>query len=345
MFYIVYLGYHVEVIVYTEFSFVLLLTYKRTDLLRAAHIHTMLLYVLIVFLSACAFSQSYLLRCDFETPCQDFSTDSSWGVTDGFHPRPLDHDHTLNTSSGQYLFFIPQNGSRFSLAQIRTASWLHLPTDRAICFQLWYYAPPSGLTVSIQLLQGDDEKLSRVVASIFANDSTVKDWTLVQVPLPAEQIKIVIRLNATAGVLVLDDLSVDFCDQPRPPQQKTLLECDFESSCTDNFLSLPDYPYQWSTIQASAAVKNESQAPAVDYTFGDGSGHYAWLANYNLIRQGNVGYLATREALNITADQSYCVSLQYYTYGRSSSGNLLIYTMGSEGVQRIWPMTDTSMFS
>ena len=305
----------------------------------------MLLFVLIVFVSACASSHSSLLLCDFEKPCRDFNTDFSWGVTNGLRPRPLDHDHTLKNSSGQYLFFIPRNGSRFPLAEIRAANWLHPPTDRAICFQLWYYTPPSDLIVSIQLLQGDDEKLSRVAASIFASDPTVTDWTFVQVPLPAEQIRIVIRLNATAGVLTLDDLSVDFCDRPPPAPRETLLDCDFESSCTDSFLSLPNYPYQWSTIQASDAVKNESQAPAVDYTFGNRSGHYAWLGNDNRIQSGNVGYLATRTVFNITAGQSFCVSLQYYNYRQASSGNLLIYTMGSEGVQRIWPMINAGSFS
>ena len=341
--YIVYLSSHVVVIVNTERTFVS--TYKKGNLLLTALTSKMLLSVLIVFVTACASSHSSLLLCDFETPCRHFNTDFSWGVTNGRHPRPLDHDHTLKNSSGQYLFFVPQNGSRGSLAEIRAVTWLYPPADRAVCFQLWYYATPSDLTVSIQLLQGDDEQLSRVVASIFASDPPVNDWTLVQVPLPAEQIKIVIRLNATSGNLTLDDLSVDFCDQPPPAPRETLLDCDFESSCTDSFLSLPNYPYQWSTIQASDAVRKESQAPAVDYTFGNESGHYTWLGNDKLIKSGNVGYLATRDSFNITANQSYCVSFQYYNYRQSSSGNLLIYTMGSEGVQRIWPTINTGSYS
>jgi hypothetical protein len=291
-----------------------------------------------------SYSQSYLLRCDFETPCVNFITDTNWGVTDGLHPRPLDHDHTLNDSSGHYLFYVPQNGSRFFLAEIKTTDWLQPPTDRAICFQMWYYTPQLQLPFSIQLVQGDDEQLTRVVASIPGKDPSIDDWTQINIPLPAEQIKIYVRLNVTSGQLAFDDLTVDYCDQPRPSPMKTLLACDFESSCTGNFISLPDYPYQWSIIQASDAVKQDGQAPSIDYTFGNKSGHYAWLANFKLIRQGKVGYLATRSAFNFTANDSYCLNFQYYGYGPLYETHLQVYSMTRDEtpvVQVLWPQQDS----
>ncbi|CAF4249543.1 unnamed protein product, partial [Rotaria sordida] len=50
--------------------------------------------------------QTAILLCDFETFCNDFIIDNNWGFTDGLHPQSIDHDHTLNTSSGHYSFYI-----------------------------------------------------------------------------------------------------------------------------------------------------------------------------------------------------------------------------------------------
>jgi hypothetical protein len=45
-----------------------------------------------------------------------------------------------------------------------------------------------------------------------------------------------------------------------------LFACDFESLCTENFSSLPNYPYQWSIMTAEDAVQIENEAPLVDFT-------------------------------------------------------------------------------
>ncbi|CAF1096941.1 unnamed protein product, partial [Rotaria sordida] len=172
----------------------------------------------------------------------------------------------------------PTNGSRFQLAEIKTTDWLPVITDRAICFQMWYYTPRISLPFSIQVVQGDDELLTRVIASIPGKDPSINDWTQVNVLLPAEKIKIYIRLNVSVGPLAFDDFSVDYCDKPRPSPPDTLFACDFESSCTDKFISLPEYIYQWSVIQADDAVKQQDKAPPIDYTYDysdSGDGAYA----------------------------------------------------------------------
>ncbi|CAF3905109.1 unnamed protein product [Rotaria sordida] len=143
---------------------------------------------------------------------------------------------------------------------------------------MWYYTPRISLPFSIQVVQGDDELLTRVIASIPGKDPSINDWTQVNVLLPAEKIKIYIRLNVSVGPLAFDDFSVDYCDKPRPSPPDTLFVCDFESSCTDKFISLPEYIYQWSVIQADDAVKQQDKAPPIDYTYDysdSGDGAYA----------------------------------------------------------------------
>ncbi|CAF1223925.1 unnamed protein product [Rotaria sordida] len=286
--------------------------------------------------------ETAILQCDFETNCNDFDVDSNWGLTDGLHPHSINHDHTLNNSSGHYLFYNPNiPPPPYTLnAEIKTKQWLQLSTDRAVCFRMWYYTPRLNFPFTIQLVQGDDEQLTRIIASIHGKDPSINDWTLINITLPAEKIKLFIRLNTSAVPLTFDDISIDYCDGPRPLPPKTLFSCDFESSCVDNIISLPHYPYQWSIMKASDAAKIESEAPSVDFTFGNQSGHYAFVPNSKIIEKGNVGYLALQTSFNITINESFCLNFEYYGYGRQYVGNLKVYAWmldSSESVQNLWP--------
>ncbi|CAF1334078.1 unnamed protein product [Rotaria sp. Silwood1] len=286
--------------------------------------------------------QLSILLCDFETICNDFIIDKNWGLTDGLHPQSNDHDHTLNTSSGHYLFYTPQKLPPFYdiNAEIKTKDWLQVSTDRTICFRMWYYTPQFTLPFTIQLVQGDDAQLARIIASIPGKDPTIDDWTFINVPLPPEKIKIAIRLNVSTVPLTFDDLSVDYCDEPRPSPPTNLYTCDFESSCVEDFSSLPNYPYQWLVMKASDAIIMESQAPSVDFTFGNQSGHYVFVPNSNITKAGNVGYLALQTSFNITTNESFCLNFQYYNYGQTAAGNLNVYAQlseSSETVRKLWP--------
>ncbi|CAF4023615.1 unnamed protein product, partial [Adineta steineri] len=248
-----------------------------------------MLFYLFIILCNIFLNQAAILKCDFETACNDFNTDSNWGLTDGAHPQSMNHDHTLNTSLGHYIFYNPSSGSSFQIAEIKTNDWLSLSTDRAVCFQMWYFTPRILLPFNIQLVQGDDEQLTRIAASIPGKDPSSNDWALINIVLPSEKFKIFIRLNNTGRPLVFDDISVDYCDELHPTPTKILYECDFESSCSEDFVSLPAYPYQWSVLKASDAIKIENKAPSVDYTFGNQSGHYALLPISKVVGAGNVG--------------------------------------------------------
>jgi hypothetical protein len=294
-------------------------------------------------------NQAVILHCDFETDCDDFVFDYNWGLTDGQHSQGINHDHTLNTSAGHYRYYNPQDTSRFILAEIKTSAWLQPSTNHTLCFHMWYYTPRLNFPFNIQVGQGDDEQLARVLLSVQGKDHSTNDWALINVTLPNEKLKIFIRVNVTGKPLVFDDFSVDYCDGSHPLPPKILYSCDFESSCSDNFVSLPAYPYQASILNASDAVKIESRAPPIDYTFGNASGHYALLPNSNKFQFGNVGYLHLQMPIQITSNESYCFNFQYYSFGSSYAvSNLQIYlwTYGeSRTVQLLWPILYPSQYS
>jgi hypothetical protein len=304
-----------------------------------------MLSLLFIFLSHVFLTQAAILHCDFETYCNDFVLDTNWGLTDGQHPQPINHDHTLNTSSGHYLYYNPSTSPQPQTAEIQTNGWLQPSIDRPLCFRMWYYTPRLSFPFNIQLVQGDDEQLTRIVDSIKGKDPSINDWTLINITLPSEKIKIFIRLNLTIKGLAFDDISVDYCDGPRPLPPKVLYACDFESSCSDDFVSLPFYPYQWKILNARDAVKIESNAPSVDYTFGNNSGHYALLPNSGIVEQGKVGYLYLQKDFQITSKESYCLNFQYYGYSRSYGSNLKVYSWASDEsktVQVLWPLRSSS---
>ncbi|CAF0746456.1 unnamed protein product [Adineta ricciae] len=64
-----------------------------------------MLFLLFIVVCNALLTETAIVRCDFETNCNDFTTGSNWGLTNGFNPQPIDHDHTLNNRSGHYIFY------------------------------------------------------------------------------------------------------------------------------------------------------------------------------------------------------------------------------------------------
>jgi hypothetical protein len=300
-----------------------------------------MLFLLYVLLSHAFLCKAAILYCDFETSCDDFVTDRYWGLTDGLHPQYMNHDHTLNTSAGHYLFYNPPDTSQYLPAEIKSNIWIEPSTDRTLCFRMWYYTPRISFPFNIQLVQGDDEKLTRIVASIPGKDPSINDWTLINITLPNEKVKLFIRLNVTAKPLVFDDLEVDYCDGPQPVPPKILYNCDFESSCSNDFVSLPLYPYQWFVLNATDAIKMDGNSPSADFTFGNASGHYAVTPNSKIPGVGNVGYLHLQKEFQITSNVSYCLNFQYYSHGQAYQSHLNLYSWTSnqpKTIQSLWPV-------
>ncbi|CAF4227761.1 unnamed protein product, partial [Rotaria sordida] len=282
--------------------------------------------------------QGTILNCDFETNCNDFALYGFWAITDGYHPQPIDHDHTLNIEAGHYVFYNPSPGTRGF--EMRTQNWLQPSTDRPLCFRMWYYSSQINFLFSVQVVQGEGVELIRTLASVVDKNVSTVDWTLINVKLPNEKIKISVQTNLTQKYLAFDDISVDYCDGPRPSPPKVLFTCDFESPCSDNFVSLPKYPYQWLISNASDANRIEFFAPSADYTFGNGSGHYAFVPVSKIVDNGKVGYLHLQKQLQITSQESYCLNFQYYAYPSSDRSYLKIYSWASDeskAIQMLWP--------
>ncbi|CAF1180967.1 unnamed protein product [Adineta ricciae] len=125
----------------------------------------------LLFIVACnaLFTETVIVRCDFETNCNDFSTVSYWSLANGFNPQPIDHDHTLNNRSGHYIFYNPSS-KPFRISKIKTTDWIEPKSNRSACFRMWYYTPVENLPFYIQLIQGDDEQFTRVIDTIPRKD-------------------------------------------------------------------------------------------------------------------------------------------------------------------------------
>ncbi len=250
----------------------------------------------------------------------------------------------MNNNSGSYLVFKPKD----TLSKIKTSDWIEPLYDQAICFDLWYHISQLEFPFDIQFLQGDEESLIRTALSVLGNDSSVDDWTSIHIRLPLEKVKILIRLNIKDGSLAFDDLSINICDESPPSPPKILFSCDGESSCIKDCISLSNYPYQWSIIQANDVIEQENRAPAIDYTFKNESGHYFWLANSDLIQMGKVGYLEIRKVFQITEERSYCLNFYYYGYGEEQMSNLKIYARMVETpdiVQELWSKPSSKRYT
>ncbi len=303
------------------------------------------MFLIIILLLISSIDANF--QCDFESSCNDFIIDDNWGFTDGYHPVPIDHDHTLNTSTGHYIFYQPSIDPQFKSSEIKTKDWLQPLTDRTRCFTMWYFTTDINLSFNIQLIQGDDEQLSRIIDQISNNNQSKIDWSQVKVVLPTERIKVSIRINRTNERIAFDDLLIDYCDNPRPPMPKVLFSCDFESSCSDNFLSLPAYPYQWMVIQAGQRPIPADNPPTYDYTYGNQSGHYARVKYWGHIFNGRTGYFATQQAFNIQENQSYCLNFEYFNYGLFNTTKLKVYTSmwdSPNAVEMIWPLGNASQY-
>ena len=179
-----------------------------------------MLPILFILLLQAFISRGAILNCDFETKCTDFAIYGFWAITDGYNPQPLDHDHTLNIKAGHYVFYNPTPGTRGF--EIRTQDWLQPSTDRPLCFRTWYYSSHIDFIFTIQAVQGDGVELTRTLTSVVDRNGSTADWTLIDVKLPNEKIKISIQTNLTQKYLAFDDISVYYCDGPRPPLPKTL---------------------------------------------------------------------------------------------------------------------------
>ncbi|UJR07742.1 hypothetical protein I4U23_012026 [Adineta vaga] len=84
------------------------------------------------------------------------------------------------------------------------------------------------------------------------------------------------------------------------------------------------------------------QAPSVDYSVGDQTGHYLWLNNSDSLKWGGAGYLNTR-LFNFTRDDLiFCLSFRYYRFGTAfHTSKLTVFAWdqtNGESLLQVWPI-------
>jgi len=137
----------------------------------------------------------------------------------------------------------------------------------------WIYSGPGEVVFELELAQGDDLQARIQVSGIGLNmDDPQWRGTTVELPYTTRFVPYVIYTNITS-LLDLDDLSVSLCNSSKPiPPLIKVLDCDFDKTLCPDLVSLSNYSYSWSMVQAEQAKNYTTTAPAVDYSIGDQTG-------------------------------------------------------------------------
>ena len=224
--------------------------------------------LLLVFCSIASAQTEVFYKCDFEKPCEDFVFDSYW-----FMKNVSSHiDHTYGNLSGHYITYTNTSVSQ-PLTTFRTRDWVDLSSNLTTCLSQWIYSGPGGVYWEIELAQGDDLQ-ARLPAGSVGMNTDDPQWrgTSIELPYITHFVPYVLFSNITS-LLDIDDLSVWSCNDSTPiPPITTVLDCDFDVTLCPDLISLSNYTYSWSTIQAEEAQNNTSTAPAADYSVGDETG-------------------------------------------------------------------------
>jgi hypothetical protein len=222
----------------------------------------------LVFCSIVASQTDVFYTCDFESQCEDFVFDSYW-----FIENVSSHiDHTYGNLSGHYKTYTNTSVSE-PLTTFYTRDWVDPLPNLTACVSQWIYSGPGGIYYNLELAQGDDLQARLPLSSIGMNMNDPQ-WRGVEIELPytTHFVPYVLYTNITS-LLDIDDLSVVSCPISTPiPLITTVLDCDFDITLCSDLISLSNYSYSWSTIQAEEAQNYTATAPAVDYSVGNETG-------------------------------------------------------------------------
>ena len=180
--------------------------------------------------------------------------------------------HTYKNLSGHYITYINESTTQ-PLTIVYTRDWVDTPANTSTCFSFWVYNGTGGVYFELELAQGDDLQARLPVAFMGMNFNDPQ-WrgTSIVLPYTYRSIPFMLFTNIT-GALDMDDIQVLSCGSPGPvPPVITILNCDFDQNLCPDLISLSNYSYHWSTIQAEEAQNYSSTAPQVDYSVGDKTG-------------------------------------------------------------------------
>ncbi|CAF1276301.1 unnamed protein product [Rotaria magnacalcarata] len=296
----------------------------------------------IILLSFCLISTSQsqqLFGCDFEESCEHFLFDSYWIVENVSSHA----DHTYGNLSGHYITYTNSSVLQPFITTLRTRDWINTSSNLTAWFSNWFYSGPGGVYYQLELAQGDDLQARIPVGTIgFNPDDPQWRCTSIEMPYVNRFVPFILFTNITSS-LDLDDISVylSYSSKPIPPI-KTMFDCDFDKTFCPELVSLSNYSYSWSMVQAEQAQNYTIQAPDVDYSIGDKTGHYMWLNNSDSLQSGGAGYLSTRHFHFTMSDGIYCLSFQYYRFGVTfETSKLTVLALDEDNqksVDQIWPI-------
>jgi hypothetical protein len=224
--------------------------------------------LLLIFCCISALQSQVLYECDFEESCEDFIFDSYW-----FVGNVSSHiDHTYGNLSGHYITYTNTSVSK-PLTTFHTQNWVDTTENLTACLSQWIYSGPGTVVYQIEIAQGDDLQ-ARYPVGQFGMSMDDPQWrgTGFELPYTTHYIPYILYTNITS-LLDLDDLSVTLCTSKIPiPSITKVLDCDFDETLCPDLVSLSNYSYSWSTVEAGEAQNYTTTAPINDYSVGNETG-------------------------------------------------------------------------
>ncbi|UJR08117.1 hypothetical protein I4U23_012394 [Adineta vaga] len=318
------------------------------------------MFVTVVFLLFCFITPSQsqnVVYCDFEETCNDLIFDNYWIVNN----VSTHVDHTYGNLSGHYVTSTHLGILKPSIT-FRTKDWINVPPKYAACVTQWVSSNQTDIDFTMELAQGDDLQARLQTGRVGVEGDNTKWFTFtLETPYASQFIPFMSYRNVTQSI-DLDDISISLCPDSKWTPEIKVFQCDFDKTLCPEFISLSNYSYSWSIIQAQQAQNYTIQAPPADYSIGDQTGlltttknflklinfrihflgHYLWLNNSDSLKSGAAGYLNTR-VFNFTRDDpTFCLSFQYYRFGtafHTSKLTVLAWDQtNGQSLMQVWPI-------
>lgn len=227
--------------------------------------HTTILLFVLGCITTCQLQEIYY--CDFEEDCDGLLFDKYWTVNN----VSTHADHTYGNLSGHYIT-TTDLGTWKPAINFRAKDWIEPPTNMTACLTQWIYSNETKIVFGGELAQGDDLQ-SRLSAGFIGIGGNNSKWVGFTIELfYADRFIVFGSYFNVSQSIDLDDMSISLCNNSRSPPETKVLECDFDRNLCPELISLSNYSYSWSVIQAKQALIDAKEAPPVDYSVGDETG-------------------------------------------------------------------------
>ncbi|CAG2236368.1 unnamed protein product [Mytilus edulis] len=279
------------------------------------------------------------IDCNFETGQCGWTTEETTHKWTLWHDKtPTDDtgpdiDHTLGTSTGEYIYF---GASDISVGERSNITSETVYRDGDSCFTFWYHMYGEGMgTLNVYL---DSENVSRNIWSMSGNRQ--EKWWLGHVDISiSEPYSITfegMRGSSYESDIALDDIVLlsGSCEED------FVLDCSFEiENC--NWSTSSGTPYFWKITDTP--ISTDYNGPFKDHTTGSANGHYIYLVptSLNLTQVGIKSNLTSR---TIHPGGDLCFTFWYHMYGETI-GTLSVYTESNNTLELHWSQSGNKVNS